>query len=76
LQIHYNTPLANLTQVFGKINGLLFPGGGMDLRDFDRPYMKSVLHLWNLAKSANDAGDYFPVWGAVLVFRHGFCHQP
>lgn len=59
----------SLTDSFGKINGLLFPGGGMDLQDFKTPYMQSVLHLWNLALKANQAGDYFPVWGTCLGFE-------
>lgn len=61
--IHYNAPLSNLTAMFGKINGLLFPGGGANLRDLDGIYMKAVLHLWGLAVAANDKGDFFPIWG-------------
>lgn len=67
--VHYNVPLDNLTQTFQKLNGLLYPGGGMDLRDFDTVYVKAVLHLWNLAKTANDVGDFFPIWGTCLGFE-------
>ena len=41
----------------------------MDLRDFDTVYVKAVLHLWNLAKTANDVGDFFPIWGTCLGFE-------
>eukprot|EP00729_Bicosta_minor_P023071 gene23071-27589_t len=67
--VHYNVPLDNLTETFHKLNGLLYPGGGMDLNDFDTVYMKAVLHLWNLAKTANDVGDFFPIWGTCLGFE-------
>jgi len=67
--IHYDTPLSELTALFGRINGLLFPGGGMDLADLDGTYMTTVKHLWDLAASANKAGDYFPVWGTCLGFQ-------
>lgn len=36
--VHYDAPLSNLTTTFEMINGLLFPGGGMDLSDFDSRY--------------------------------------
>jgi gamma-glutamyl hydrolase len=32
-------------------------------------YFKSVEFLVNLAKKANDEGDYFPVWGTSLGFE-------
>ena len=46
-----------------------FKKKGMDLNDFDTVYMKAVLHLWNLAKTANDVGDFFPIWGTCLGFE-------
>ena len=37
--LHYDAPLDTLTDLFGKINGILFPGGGADLRDLDGTYV-------------------------------------
>ena len=48
--IHYKSSSDQLAALFKKINGILFPGGGMDLRDFESQYMQTVLTLWKLAK--------------------------
>lgn len=31
--------------------------------------MIAVQHLWNEALSANDKGDFFPIWGTCLGFE-------
>lgn len=67
--LHYQDSLVSLTESFGKINGLLYPGGAMELENFDDKYMQAVGHLWGLAIKANQAGDYFPVWGTCLGFE-------
>lgn len=67
--VDYKLPFDNMTETFQKLNGLLYPGGGMDLHDPTTVYMKAVLHLWDMAKQANDAGDFFPIWGTCLGFE-------
>lgn len=32
-------------------------------------FIRSALFLLNLAKKANDDGDYFPVWGTCMGFE-------
>jgi len=48
-----------------QINGMLFPGGGIDLMPdgkFD-PFTESAQVVWDYAKELNDKGDFFPLWG-------------
>ena len=54
--------------VFAQTNGILFPGGnqGIDPSDI---YTQEGELLWNLAKDANDMGDYYPIWGTCLGFE-------
>lgn len=57
--IPYNASVPALETLFGRINGLLLPGGGNPLPDAAR-------YMIGRALKANDAGDYFPVWGTCL----------
>jgi len=57
----------NLTQLFGSINGLLIPGGAADITD--SKYYRSGKEMLELAKAANDQGDYFPIWATCLGFE-------
>jgi len=59
----------DLTSIFSRLNGLLFPGGGINLLDFNTPYMQAILHLYNLVIDANTKGDYFPLWGTCMGFQ-------
>ena len=45
------------------INGVIFPGGGMS---FSGKYLSQLVTIFNYAKKANDAGNYFPLWGTCL----------
>mmetsp|Transcript_34599 Transcript_34599/g.90608 ORF Transcript_34599/g.90608 Transcript_34599/m.90608 type:complete len:313 (+) Transcript_34599:629-1567(+) len=69
IPLRYDYPLDKLTDLFGKINGILFPGGGADITHLQSKYMVAVQHLWSLALAANDNGDFFPVWGTCLGFE-------
>lgn len=53
--------------IFNSINGLLFPGGGVDLLTSE--YAKAAQILYGMALDANDDGDYFPIWGTCLGFE-------
>lgn len=53
--------------IFGGLNGILFPGGGVDIVGSD--YAKAAGKLFKLALKANDNGDFFPVWGTCLGFE-------
>merc|ERR1712065_23986 len=60
--IDYTQSEEELTEVFNSINGLLFPGGGVDLEDGNQWDMAGAFMI-DLAMTANQKGDYFPVWG-------------
>ncbi len=68
LPILLNQPKAYYEEVFAQTNGILFPGGnqGIDPNDI---YTEEGEILWNLAKQANDRGDYYPIWGTCLGFE-------
>ncbi|XP_075861392.1 gamma-glutamyl hydrolase isoform X2 [Microcebus murinus] len=53
--------------LFKSINGVLFPGGSVDLKRSD--YAKVAKIFYKLAIQSFDDGDYFPVWGTCLGFE-------
>lgn len=68
LPILLDQPKEYYHQIFAKTNGILFPGGNQDI-DPDQIYTQEGEYLWNLAKQANDQGDYYPIWGTCLGFE-------
>jgi gamma-glutamyl hydrolase len=54
----------NVDEYFPQINGLFFPGGGID------EIPNSAWRLWELALDANSVGHFFPVWGTCLGFEY------
>jgi len=57
----------NFTQLFESINGVLIPGGAVSLDT--SPYSRTGKLMFDLAKAANEAGDYFPIWATCLGFE-------
>jgi gamma-glutamyl hydrolase len=57
--VPYNAAADVLDNLFSSLNGILFTGGGLNLAP-NITYFQTSLYLWNLAKAANDNGDYFP----------------
>ncbi|ELT93533.1 hypothetical protein CAPTEDRAFT_104938, partial [Capitella teleta] len=53
--------------IFSKINGIIYPGGAVDLVTSE--YAKSARILHKLSLEANDRGDYFPILGICLGFQ-------
>ncbi|XP_010707289.1 gamma-glutamyl hydrolase [Meleagris gallopavo] len=51
-------------KIFHSINGVLFPGGGVDLKTSE--YSRVAKIFYRKALEANDKGDYFPIWGTCL----------
>uniref|UniRef100_A0A8C3PN03 folate gamma-glutamyl hydrolase n=1 Tax=Calidris pygmaea TaxID=425635 RepID=A0A8C3PN03_9CHAR len=51
-------------KIFHSINGVLFPGGGVDLKTSE--YSRVAKIFYHKALEANEKGDYFPVWGTCL----------
>jgi gamma-glutamyl hydrolase len=62
----YTDPPEVLTEKFGYLNGLLFPGGNADIYNFTSPYMQSAALLYDLAVAANQKGEHFPVFGICM----------
>ena len=60
--IDYYSTTAELDALFGSINGLLFPGGGA-------PFPSGAQYMFDKVVAANDAGDYFPLWGTCMGFQ-------
>ncbi|XP_029630131.1 gamma-glutamyl hydrolase [Salmo trutta] len=48
-------------KIFNSINGLLLPGGDVDLETSQFSRLSKI--FYDLAIKANDASDYFPIWG-------------
>ncbi|KAM9361581.1 gamma-glutamyl hydrolase [Symphorus nematophorus] len=59
--IRINRTEEEYAQIFSTINGLLLPGGNVDIQT--SLFSRAARIFYNLALKANDAGDYFPIWG-------------
>ncbi|KAG8189952.1 hypothetical protein JTE90_009091 [Oedothorax gibbosus] len=53
--------------IISKINGVLFPGGGVPLSG--NGYGQTGQIIYDIATKMNDKGDYFPMWGTCLGFE-------
>lgn len=51
-------------KIFNAVNGILFPGGGVDA--LNSSYGRAATVLYNLALEANQNGTVFPIWGTCL----------
>uniref|UniRef100_A0A8C6WFY9 folate gamma-glutamyl hydrolase n=1 Tax=Neogobius melanostomus TaxID=47308 RepID=A0A8C6WFY9_9GOBI len=59
--IRYNKTEAEYEKLFNSINGLLLPGGDVDIQN--SLFTRAAKIFYKLVLKANDAGDYFPLWG-------------
>ena len=58
-----------IEEIFHGVNGVLFPGGGVKWDLTVQGYYKHAMKFVELARAANDKGDYFPIWGTCLGFQ-------
>ncbi|XP_012676893.2 gamma-glutamyl hydrolase [Clupea harengus] len=65
--IRLNQTQAEYEKIFTEINGLLFIGGAVDLVKSD--YAQTAMFFYQLAVKANDAEDFFPLWGTCMGFQ-------
>uniref|UniRef100_A0A1A7YS48 folate gamma-glutamyl hydrolase n=1 Tax=Iconisemion striatum TaxID=60296 RepID=A0A1A7YS48_9TELE len=65
--IRINRTEEEYTKLFYSVNGLLLPGGDVDLQTSQFGRVTRI--FYNLALRANDAGDYFPIWGTCQGFQ-------
>jgi len=54
-------------EVFAGVNGLLIPGGATSISHSG--YADASNAFFQMAKEANLAGDFFPIWGTCLGFE-------
>ena len=68
MPLSYHATDADIDNIFDKVNGALFMGGGASLPS-------SARRLWSRAMEANVAGDVFPIWGTCtpLSAPRGHC---
>ena len=60
--IDYHATETELEDLLGKINGVLFPGGGA-------AYPSAAQYTYDKIKAMNDAGDFMPLWGTCMGFQ-------
>lgn len=65
--IRINRTEEEYAKIFNSINGLLLPGGDVDIQTSQ--FTRTSKIFYNLALKANDAGDYFPIWGTCQGFQ-------
>ncbi|KAJ3602151.1 hypothetical protein NHX12_029910 [Muraenolepis orangiensis] len=54
-------------RLFKSLNGLLLPGGDVDLQTSQFSRVSKI--FYSLALKANDDGDHFPIWGTCQGFQ-------
>nr|XP_057911662.1 zgc:171566 [Doryrhamphus excisus] len=65
--IRINRTEEEYAKIFSSINGLLLPGGDVDIQTSQ--YTRAAKIFYNLALKANNGGDYFPIWGTCQGFQ-------
>ncbi|XP_076663710.1 gamma-glutamyl hydrolase-like [Andrena cerasifolii] len=54
--------------IMGKINGVLWPGGGTNLTS-PNSYGGAAYKIYKIAKKMNDKGTFFPIFGTCMGFE-------
>ncbi|KAL4655697.1 gamma-glutamyl hydrolase-like [Arapaima gigas] len=65
--VRINRTYEEYVKIFNSINGLLLPGGDVDLQKSQFSRVSKI--FYDLAIKANDALDYFPIWGTCQGFQ-------
>ncbi|XP_043923670.1 gamma-glutamyl hydrolase [Protopterus annectens] len=65
--VRIGLPEEEYKKLFNSVNGILIPGGGVDLQTSE--YARLARIFYSLALKANDDADYFPLWGTCLGFE-------
>lgn len=64
--VPYNLTESQVEELFMKLNGILFTGGGLSLT-LNASYVRTAKAFYTLATS--NSSDYFPVWGTCMGFQ-------
>lgn len=60
--INYYATESELDNLFSKLNGFFFPGGGS-------AFPASAQYIFDKVVAANDNGDFIPLWGTCMGFQ-------
>jgi len=68
--LHFDASNAELAKLFKQINGIIFPGGGSNIRkEAGNRFREASEFLFDLAVKANDNDDTFPIHGTCMGFQ-------
>ena len=71
--IPYDLPKRQLMHCLTQLDGIIWTGGGIESSDYSHKqystYMKSLVACFETAKSYNDTGRYYPIFGICLGFE-------
>ncbi|XP_060099693.1 gamma-glutamyl hydrolase [Heteronotia binoei] len=62
--VRLNRSEEEYNKIFQSINGILYPGGGVDLKTSEFSRVANI--FYKKAVEAKEKGDYFPIWGTCL----------
>ncbi|KAJ6244881.1 protease family c26 gamma-glutamyl hydrolase [Anaeramoeba flamelloides] len=65
--IKYDSTETEILDILSHVNGVLFPGGGVDLNE--DPFKATIETIYNEVIKKNKEGTYFPLWGTCLGFE-------
>jgi gamma-glutamyl hydrolase len=65
--VQYDLPERELVRLLQNINGVVFPGGELDIPGSH--YQNTSQFIYNWATKENNAGNYFPLWGTCQGFE-------
>eukprot|EP01133_Synstelium_polycarpum_P013238 gene13238-15556_t len=66
--IFYDIEAEDLKTLLSQINGVLLPGGGVDLNT-QPAYYETLQLIWEYIITANDNADPMPLWGTCMGFQ-------
>ncbi|GAM18533.1 hypothetical protein SAMD00019534_017080, partial [Acytostelium subglobosum LB1] len=66
--ILYDMSQDDLKTLLSQLNGVLFPGGGVDLAN-SPTYYDNLKLIWSFVIESNDNGNPFPLWGTCMGFQ-------
>jgi gamma-glutamyl hydrolase len=64
-----NLTKSELDVILNSVNGVLFPGGGVQLKPNGSGYFDTAMMIYDYFLRENSAGRYFPLWGTCLGFE-------
>ncbi|EFA81874.1 peptidase C26 family protein [Heterostelium album PN500] len=66
--IFFDSDAATVKSLLSQINGVVFPGGGVDLAA-QPAYTDTLKLIWQTVLASNQNGGFFPLWGTCMGFQ-------